>query len=85
MRSSATPITSSGRIALCADSKHQIEYHLRCLSCGHEWKEPGGWMPGSCPGCGKTIEHGDHLSAHLEVLGAMITTQSTHIIPGKDE
>jgi DNA-directed RNA polymerase subunit RPC12/RpoP len=49
--------------------EHVVVYELRCLPCGHKWEDSTGWLPPACPKCGNRIEYGDHLPAHLEVIG----------------
>ena len=49
--------------------EHTLIYALRCLKCGHEWEDPSGWLPNACPKCLNRIEHGDHLSAHIKIIG----------------
>jgi hypothetical protein len=49
-------------------TKHTLIYALRCVRFGHEWEDPTGWLPNACPKCLKRIEHGDHLSAHIQII-----------------
>jgi hypothetical protein len=51
---------------------HRVVYRLLCVKCGHVWEEASGWLPAACPGCGQTVEHGDHLPAHLQILEARL-------------
>jgi DNA-directed RNA polymerase subunit RPC12/RpoP len=49
--------------------EHAVIYGLRCVKCRHQWEDSTGWLPLACPECGNRIEYGDHLSAHLEIVG----------------
>jgi DNA-directed RNA polymerase subunit RPC12/RpoP len=49
--------------------EHVVVYELRCVACSHQWEDSTGWLPPACPKCGNRIEFGDHLPAHLEVIG----------------
>lgn len=48
---------------------HTVLYALRCVKCRHQWEDSAGWLPPACPKCGNPIEFGDHLPAHLEIIG----------------
>jgi DNA-directed RNA polymerase subunit RPC12/RpoP len=50
-------------------TEHTVVYSLRCVKCSHRWEDSTGWLPPACPECGNRIEHGDHLPAHLEIIG----------------
>jgi len=55
---------------------HTLIHALRCVKCGHEWEDLTGWLPAACPKCHNRIEHGDHLSAHLKIIGVRFEPSS---------